>query len=167
MYKYGKILLCIMLCIAFLSCSASRGMLVKNWGKIMPNDQVKKDFESYQVSPDMNYFISGSDVYPNAILGLDKAYILDSTLWKKVDLNQASLKELVTYMKNRAIGFGQFQFGFAVLDDQGKQIGVWYSLLSASTGVKMKGDNKVMIYTPDQNTYERFEDGNVTEERKR
>jgi hypothetical protein len=157
MFKYGKIILCVMLCFAFLSCTASRMSPAKSWGKIIPDNQAKYAFESYQISSDMNYYISGADVNPNAILGLKKAYMLDSTLWKKVDLTESKLKALVTEMKSRAIDFGQFQFGFAVLNEKGEQIGVWYSILGAATAVKMKGDNRVMIYTPSQNTYERYE----------
>lgn len=152
-----RIIFCAITCAAFISC-ASGTALTKKWGKITPDTDVKNYFETYHINPEMNYYISGSDVYPNAILGLNKAFTLDSTLWKKVELTEAKLQELVTDMKSRAIGFGQVQFGFAVLDDQGKQIGVWYSILSAATSIQMKGDKKVMIYTPDYNTYEKYED---------
>lgn len=157
MNKYIKVILGTFTCFALIASLAGCIGLYKSWGKITPDTQVKKDFDIYQVNSDFNYYISGSDVYPNAILGLNKAYILDSTLWKKVDLTPAKLQELVTDMKSRAMNIGQRQFGFAVLDNMGKQIGVWYSLLSASTSIQMKSDNKVMIYTPDYDTYEKYE----------
>jgi len=50
--------------------------------------------------------------------------------------------------------------GFAMLDDKGKQIGVWYSILEAKTSLKMKDSNTVIIVTPDIDTWLRFEDGN-------
>lgn len=160
MNKYGKILFCIIVCAAFISCAAGKTALTKNWGKIVPDKEVTKSFETYQVSPDFNYYISGSDVYPSAILGLNKAYTLDSTLWKKVELTPANLQVMVTDMKSKARDIGQNQFGSTVLDHQDKQIGVWYSLLTATTQVYMKEDKKVIIYTPDQNTYEKFEENN-------
>jgi hypothetical protein len=160
MYKYGRIIFCVIACAAFISCAAGTVALNKNWGKITPDSNVRNSFEKYEVNADLNYYISGSDVYPNAILGLNKSYTLDSTLWKKVELTEATLQELVTDMKSRAINFGQGQFGFAVLDDQGKQIGVWYSILAAATSIQMKEDKKVMIYTPDYDTYEKYEDSN-------
>jgi hypothetical protein len=158
MYKYRKAIFCMLLFLPLISCTVTTAALKKNWGKIVPDDQARNSFETYQVSPDINYYISGSDVYPFAILGLNKEYILDSTLWKKVELTQAKLRELVTDMQSKAMGFRQSSFGFAVLNDRGGQIGVWYSILSASTSVQMKEDKKVMIYTPDPDTYNKYEE---------
>ena len=158
MHKYGKTIIWIISCIAFISCAAVNDALTKNWGKIVPDNEVKNIFETYQVSSDSNYYISGSDVYPNAILGLNKAYTLDSTLWKKIELTEAMLQVIVTDMKSRVMSSGENQFGFAVLDNRGKQIGVWYSILSATAPVHIKEDNKVIIYTPNPDTYERNEE---------
>ena len=158
MNKYGKILFCVIVCAVLISCAAGTVGITKNWGKIVPDSEVTNSFETYQVSPNFNYYISGSDVYPNAILGLNKAYTLESDLWKKIEMTPAKLQELVTDMRSKAMGLGQGQFGFAVLDNQGKQIGVWYSLLTATAPVHMKEDKKVIIYTPDQNTYEKYEE---------
>lgn len=157
MNKYGKTIICIFFCAALISCTAINAALAKNWGKIVPDEEVKNKFETYQVSSNINYYISGSDVYPNAILGLNKDYTLVSTLWKKVELTQAMLEVIVTDMKSRATNIGQNQFGFAVLDNKGEKIGVWYSILSATAPVQMKEDKKVVIYTPDQDTYEKHE----------
>jgi hypothetical protein len=158
MYGYAKMIICIAVCAALISCASGTAALKDNWGKIVPDDQVRNSFESYQISADLDYFISGSDVYPFAILGLNKAYALDSDLWKKIELTPAMLQELVLSMKSRAMNFGQNQFGFAVLDDRGKQIGVWYSILFAATSVQMKGENKVMIYTPAPDSYKKNEE---------
>jgi hypothetical protein len=51
--------------------------------------------------------------------------------------------------------------GFAILDDKGKRIGVWYSILEATTNssVRMKDSKTVLIDTPDINTWLQFEDG--------
>jgi hypothetical protein len=61
-------------------------------------------------------------------------------------------------MQSKALSIGQFQHGFAILDDKGRQIGVWYSILRAATTVKMTDDQTVMIYQPPLNTYMRYED---------
>jgi hypothetical protein len=159
MKKYYRIIVSFLL-LSLVSCASGNVSLTGKWGKIEPDSDVKAYFEKYQVNPNMNYYISGSDVYPNAILGLNKSYILDSTIWKKVELTEASLGEMVTDMKTRAMGVGQGMFGFAVRDDRGKQIGIWYSLLTAATSVQMKEDNKVMIYPPDNDTYKKYEEGN-------
>jgi hypothetical protein len=147
-----------MVCATLISCATGSMTFKKNWGKIVTDDQVKNSFQAYQVNAAYDYFISGSDVYPFAILGLSKNYTLDSDLWKKMEMKPAVLQELVNNIKSKAMESEQMPFGFAVLDDHGKQIGVWYSILLAATSVQMKGDNKVMIYTPSPDTYKRFED---------
>ena len=161
MHKYGKIIIWIITCAALMSCAAGNTALTKNWGKIVPDTEVKIFFETYQVNYDFNYYISGSDVYPNAILGLNKAYLLDSTLWKKIEMTEALLKGLVTDMKSKAMTSGQNQFGFVVLDNREKQIGIWYSILSATAPVHMKEDKKVIIYTPDHDTYEKNDEKRI------
>ena len=157
MNKYWKILFCILSCAALASCVGVKSSSAKKWGKIVPDNEATAAFETYQINADFNYYISGSDVYPNAILGLNKAYTLDSTLWKKVELTPAKLQVMVVDMKSKARDIGQKQFGFVVLDEQGRKIGVWYSLLTATAPVRIKDDNTVIIYTPDQDTYEKYE----------
>ena len=53
----------------------------------------------------------------------------------------------------------QFRHGdnLSILDDQGKRIGVWYSIITAPTSVWMKDDHTAVIYTPDIDTYIRYE----------
>lgn len=157
MNKHKKIIGLALMCLLFISCASAQNLSARNWGKIVPDEKVTRSFESGVVSADLNYYISGSYVYPVALLGLNKAYILESTLWKKVDIAEEKLKVFVNDMKLRALRFGQSPVGFAVWDDQGKQIGVWYSIISATTAVQMREDRKVMIYAPEQDAYEKGE----------
>jgi len=146
----------------FLS-SGCASMPLKNYGSIVADGRVTAAFDKYQVNPNYDYFYSGSEVYPNAVMGLDKAYALESDLWKKVDMTPAKLREIVTYMKDKAatVNLMTSLHGFVILDDKGKQIGVWYSILKATTksSVRMKDDKTVLIDTPDIDTWLQFEDG--------
>ena len=143
-----------------LPCAGCATMLFKNYGSIVPDGSVMDAFDKYQVNPNYNYYYSGSEVYPSAVIGLDKAYALDSDLWKKVDMTPAKLREIVMSMKDKAatVNFKAPLHGFAMLDDKGKQIGVWYSILEAKTSIKMKGDRTVIIITPDIDSYLKYED---------
>ena len=145
--------------IIFLS-SGCTGSLFKNYGKITPDGNVTNAFEKYQVNPNYNYYISGSDVYPHAIIGLDKALTLEPDLWKKVELTPRKLRELVQDMKSKvmALRWNLVLHGFAMFDDNGKQIGVWYSILGAITSLSMKNDHTVIIITPDIDTYLKYDD---------
>jgi len=137
------------------------GSLFKNYGEISLNKEVTNAFETYQINTEYDYYISGSDVYPNAIIGLDKAYTLDSDLWKKVEMTPKKLRELVTDMRDKAatVNAAMPLYGFIMLDDKGNQIGVWYSILEAKTFLKMKDNRTVIIYTPDIDTYDKYDHG--------
>jgi len=160
MKRFFLIAFCIISVLILLSSAACASSLFKNYGRIEPNGVVTSAFEKYQVNPKYSYFISGSEVYPNAIIGLDKAYALEPDLWKPVEMTPKKLRELVQYMHDKvtALGFGLTLHGFVMLDDKGKQIGVWYSILEAKTSLKMKDDHTVVIITPDVDTYLKHED---------
>lgn len=146
-------IICILLILFFFGCA---GLLNGNYGKITPDRNATHNYETYQVNPNYNYYISGSDVYPNAIIGIDKRYSLDSTLWKKVEFTPQKLKVLVGDMKAKVSEINQMLYGFIILDTKGNAIGSWYSILSARTTVKIE-NHSVFIFTPDLDTYEKYE----------
>lgn len=139
------------------ACFGCAGLLAGKYGAIVPDGPATAAFESFQLNAGLNYYVSGADEYPNALLGLSREYVLDSTLWKRIDPTPARFRDLVLQMQTRAWQVGQRQHGFAVVDDQGRQIGIWYSILPARTPVVMKEDRHVEIYTPDIDTYLRYE----------
>jgi hypothetical protein len=67
----------------FLGCT---GTLLKNYGSFQTSAIATGNFEKSLINNDYNYFISGSDVYPVAIFGLKKDYVIDSDddFWKKI-----------------------------------------------------------------------------------
>ena len=149
----SKLPLCIICALVILVSAGCVGPHAGNYGRVIPDGDVTGAFETYQTDPDLTYYISGSDVYPNAIMGLRKAYTLDSTLWKKFKMTPQVLRELVTNMQMKA----PILHGFTLVDNRGNRIGVWYSLLSATTSLWMKDDHTVVILTPALDTYEKIE----------
>ena len=85
MKKNGKFIFYIILGAVLLLAGCSTVMF-KNWGSIRPDTNATNDFENFQINANLNYYISGSDVYPTSILGLNKAYTLDTDLWKKIEM---------------------------------------------------------------------------------
>jgi len=141
-----------------LSATACANPLFRNYGQINPSNEVTRAFEAYQINPAFRYYISGSDVYPNALMGLHRDYRLDpKTLWKEVTMTPAKMKEIVQFMKAKADEHRLFQYGFEMSDDKGRPIGVWYSILTARTFVRMQEDGTVRIDTPELDTYKEFE----------
>lgn len=143
-------IICALAMFAAAGCAASH---LARYGSIIPDTEVTKAFETYHPDPDLTYYISGSEVYPNAIMGLRKGYTLDSTLWKKREMTPQMLREFAMNMQRKALVI----HGFALVDDKGKRIGVWYSILSATTSLRMKNDHTVVIPTPALGTYEKME----------
>jgi hypothetical protein len=160
MQRLWRIVLCVMCFLTLLPSSGCSGFHLKNYGRIIPDRGATIVFEKYQINPNFNYYISGSDVYPNAFIGLDKSYTLDSDLWKKVEMTPAKFRELVQDMQSKALNIGKSQHGFAMFDDKGNKIGIWYSILSVKTMLKVKDERTVIIYTPDIDTYLKYEDDN-------
>ena len=155
----NRLLLFVLLFLVLLSITACTYLFNKNYGKFVPDADVTAAFNKSEINPDFNYYITGSDTYPRSILGLNKAYILDSNLWKKVELKPEELSELTTHMQQRALDCCmQGQFGFAILDDKGKQIGIWYSMLVPSISIKVPDDRKVIIYPPNDRDYQSYDD---------
>jgi len=121
-----------------------------------PDRDVDRSFERFEFRQDMNYYSSGSDSHPNALLGLKKEYILVSGLWKNVG-NARTLKEMVQGMQKKTSEYVLSLHGFQMLDNSGRPIGIWYSILSAKASLIMKEDNRVLVFTPDIDTYIRYE----------
>jgi hypothetical protein len=141
-----------------LSAVACTGTFFKNYGRINPSSATTLAFENYQVNADFRYYVSGSDLYPNALMGLHRDYRLDpETLWKEVTMTQARMKEIVEHMITKAAEFRRYQYGFEMSDDKGRPIGVWYSILTARTFLRMQENGTVRIDTPELDTYEKLD----------
>jgi len=145
----------LLLCLSILSCS---GSLFRNYGQIIPGGEVIRDLENGVFHPELRYYTSGSDLYPNALIGLHRDYRLNpETLWKEVAMTPEKLRSIVGFMKTKASEYGQFQHEFELLDTGGKRIGFWYSILTARTFLRIEDDGTVMLHTPELETYEKLE----------
>ncbi len=115
------------------------------YGKIERDKAVNEIFEKYEVLSDHNYYRSGPGNIPYAIIGVHKNYTLRKGLWKKVDLTTQLLRSYVYQMDTI---YGYPPYGSKILDDNGIQIGIWYSSKQWTT-VIMEKDNGVSVFTPE------------------
>ena len=122
------------------------------FGKYKRSDEVTKTYETYQVLPDYNYYYSGSNINPEAVLGIQKSYTLTSAdLWIAVTLDAKQLKYWVeTMQKNIA----RPPDGYYILDNKGKPVGIYYTRWDTGP-VEMQGENQVEVYLPDKDTFNR------------
>jgi hypothetical protein len=128
-------------------------VLIKNfsrgrYGSLRPNLQTTNAYLSAQVDPGMRYYLSGPDLYPNAIIGIGKEWALESDLWKPVDLESNKLKELIFNIKSQGMGSGSNPYGYEIFDDRGGKIGDWFSLPGQNITVWIRGENRVELSTP-------------------
>jgi hypothetical protein len=119
-----------------------------NYGRILPNNEITAAYNAHHSDPQCSYFISGPDDFPNAIMGLNKAFTLDNDLWKGIDPTQEKIKNLVDNMTHRAAERNEFLQGYAVLDEKGHTIGNWFSLPGLDIAIKRSGERNFMITTP-------------------
>ena len=139
--------------IAIAFIAIMRWRVGANYGRFRPSSEVTKAYECFSVDPNLNYYISGSDTYPNAIIGIDKTWTLESDLWKKKDLSSQGMKELVQNMKMKALDQFSVLQGVDIVDNRGKNIGNWFSIMGLIMVVKITGERKVVVHTPPLDTY--------------
>jgi len=136
--------------LSMTGCAAMSG----NYGSVIPDLAAERDFMAFRIAPQMNYYYSGPDVYPNALIGLRKEYVLDNDLWKTLEPDPKIFKDKIRSMQDKARQYGGHQYGFVIRDPQGKPIGVWYSVLTVITRIVEMGEgNKVIVYTPELDVY--------------
>jgi len=131
----------------FLSgCVANSG----NYGRLVPDDEVKKTYENNTVDPRYNYYYYGTRTFPKAFIGISKDIELVSDFWEPIDLTPEILHNWIWLHANR-YSWNVHRYGSRILTQTGKKIGVWYSLESWKqwTTIKMLPGNKVHVGTPE------------------
>ncbi|MFC1798345.1 hypothetical protein ACFLZL_00870 [Thermodesulfobacteriota bacterium] len=120
------------------------GCKTANYGKFKISTEVDKIFKSGQVLSDHNYYFTGSNVRPTAVMGINKNYTLDDKFWDKANDIQKNLKFWVEWINSKLEASGYY-----ILAPDGKQIGIYYS--NRDTGfVRIGENNQVIIALPDK-----------------
>lgn len=109
---------------------------------------VSDSFEQYQLIPGYQYFISGSDYKPVAIVGLANGYTLSSPHWQAVQPDEAQLKAWIERMRLQpGAEYNVEPNGAEILDNQGNRIGVWYSVWETPL-LRFKSEKEIYISMP-------------------
>ena len=149
--KSAKMLFMATVVSVILSAGGSQALALTGYGSFSPSTDVTQAFDRYQIDSNLNYYLCGSETDPDAIIGIDKKYTLDSDLWQPIEVTPKAFRRLVSDMqREHGNVLGANHIGFAILDDMGMQIGVWYSALNATDAnsfIKMEGNKKVHVQT--------------------
>jgi len=128
------------------------GCAAGNHGTLTWDRDLDNMFESYQVLPEHNYYITGGYGAPAAILAIHKNFHLDNEAGLWVEFPDVSPNQIKKWVDNLSpeISFWDKNnfFAFYILDPDGNRIGVWYSG-QKNTTVKFLDDNRIRVYPPD------------------
>jgi hypothetical protein len=95
-----------------------------DYGKLERDRETTWIFKTHTVVPDHKYYTSGQGDIPYAIIGIHKDYTLRQGLWKQVNISTQLLRGWVDQM-NTIYGFQPY--GSKIVDNRGKQVGIWFS----------------------------------------
>jgi hypothetical protein len=141
------LILVIALFIGFLVFFMSRSG--ENVGMLKPSDAITANLESQTVGPDLDYYFSGPESHPIAIIGVERRFRFDSAgQWTKVRPGEEALKFLVEGMQSEALQRNRNLRGFEIVDHRGERIGEWYSAVGTGAVIKRTGIDSVEIYPP-------------------
>ena len=115
------------------------------YGKLKRSSEVNKIFQNYQILPGYRYYSSGLGEIPYAIIGIQDSYKLRKGLWREVQVTKPLLRSWVYQMDNL---YGYPPYGFKILDNKGKQVGIWYSSKQWTT-VIIEDENQIAVFTPE------------------
>jgi len=124
------------------------------FGNIVMDDQVMKSFETFRMDEGMDYYYSGPDLVPNAIIGLKKGYVLEPDTWKPLPRDPKLFKDMIVHMQEKGLELLDQPRGFVMTDPEGKPVGVWYSIMKARKTLRMGEGKKVVVYPPDLVIYQ-------------
>jgi len=127
---------------AFIAgCAAGSGARLDRSGEVLDG------FMAGTVLPGHTYYTTGMENNPDAILGIKGGTTLKTERWKERKMTGQLLKQMVGEMNSTYGTVGAGLLGSAVLNDQGEQIGVWYSPIGITT-VEMIAATEVRVSPP-------------------
>jgi hypothetical protein len=120
--------------------------------------EVLDGFTAGTVLPGYTYYTTGMENNPDAILGIKDGTTLKTERWKERKMTGQLLRQMVGEMNSTYGAVGAGLLGSAVLNDQGEQVGVWYSPVGMTT-VEMLGATEVRVSPPNAMEINRLQGG--------
>lgn len=120
----------------------------ENYGMLKPSTAATAHYQSSLLLPDHDYWFSGPESYPVAVIGVDRRFRFDTAgRWVRVS-GEDALKRLVAGMQSRALQMNRNLGGFEMVDQRGERIGDWYSAPGIQAVIKRTGIDSVEIFPP-------------------
>jgi hypothetical protein len=144
---YALTLLFLLTPLLLIGCAATQG----SGGSFVNSRSVERIFESRTLLPDHNYYFTGSENDPDAILAVSKDIQFEKGLWSAIDLTQAKLNFWMIFIDD-ATGFWNCNwYGRSIVSPDGREVALYYSKYFY-TRVFFPDPHTLVVYTPDDLT---------------
>ncbi len=111
-------------CVAAVALMLTVAGCANNFGQFARSDEVTRAFRNGDIQPDYQYYYSGRETMPYAIIGIDRSYSVPSRYWIPFDAESETLSR----MSGNIYGATHYDpSGFQMIDTDGTVIGVWFS----------------------------------------
>ena len=111
--------------------------------------KVNAAFETAVVLPGYDYYYSGPEARPLAIVGIRRGLQFEPGFWKPIALTEKELHDWLWVIRNDTRPPRDRYHGARILAPDGREIGVWFSFLDWVVA-EMAPDGRVILHTPDQ-----------------
>jgi hypothetical protein len=112
-----------------------------NYGRLEINSMVEQAFKNDEMLDHYQYYYSGRENKPSAIIGIDPAFQFSSKFWTAIE------PSLFKTMVGRMFPEYGFLYGAYIMSPEGRKAGVWYSWVNNFTA-KFEGD-RIIIFSPE------------------
>jgi hypothetical protein len=115
------------------------------YGRLENSAEVTQVFKNGEILSNHQYYVSGFQRVPYAIIAIDSNYQLRTGRWQPLDLDSTTLNQIVYRMD---FVYSLTPRGAWILDHEGHRLGVWYSAQFQTT-VKRGKNNQIMVVSPE------------------
>lgn len=134
-------------CLLAIAAALGSACAMANFGSIRPSADISRQFQDLDINPNYRYWYLNQENNPFGLLGIDREYGFDGgPIWAPLDPDAATFKKIVGLVQGFPVK-GSSTTGYEIMDSQGRQIGVWFSSLSAGVTVDPAA-KKVSVATP-------------------
>ena len=114
------------------------------YGQLRHDPNVTGKFVQKQMHAGYNYYYTGREVLPYAIVGIKSDYTLDTKFWKPIERGTGAFERMV----DRLYGSQHYPpRGAEIVDPRGAHVGLWYSVY-AMTRIRFDPGNQVNVFSP-------------------